>query len=68
LQDKVHFLIIGAQMNTDEAFNNIAIVMNDCYDAAERLYNNDLGWDADAYNAMGDLLKSVLEKYFHAEV
>jgi hypothetical protein len=55
-------------MNTDEAFNNIAIVMNDCYDAAERLYNNDLGWDADAYNAMGDLLKSVLEKYFHAEV
>jgi hypothetical protein len=55
-------------MTTDEAFNNIAIVMNDCYDAAEKLHNNELGWDADAYLAMGDSLKDVLEKYFYAEV
>ena len=55
-------------MTSDEAFNNIAIVMNDCYDAAERLHNNDLGWDSDAYNAMGDLLKDVLEKYFYADI
>ena len=55
-------------MTSDEAFKNIALVMNDCYDAADKLQNNELGWDSDAYIAMGDLLKEVLEKYFYAEV
>jgi hypothetical protein len=55
-------------MTTDEAVNNIMTVMGDCYDAFETLDNGEtLSWDANAYQAMGDLLKEVLTKYFYLQ-
>lgn len=52
-------------MHSEEAFNNIKIVMNDCYEAGDLLAEGDqIYWDAQSYYAMAELLEDVLKKYF----
>lgn len=55
-------------MTSEEAVNNLKTVMHDCYVAFETLDNGSpVEWDADAYAAMGDLIRDTLEKYFFLE-